>query len=285
MANINVLILELGPRSSSSGNSFPQYPGFENDVFNTIKDYFTSIPEPIIPCRYSNLLLSLYSKYLQKIRYCHNLSTFNTQTTLSQLDPTLPFDVDNELNLPANCVYETAFESVEPVTKIVPIDELAANFPSLVEHFQKHQVLSPPPKTVPKRTEQQMFPSKLCSSNSDLPMTTSKTFQALSTIPRKSSKHKKSQTSMETSPMKSDILYSIEDENNNRSSSNPDSSKNVFYEAIQLVLVIIPSANRRHLHLLVRMFYKILHNKDLCLLTSDSEELKRQVREQLLLNL
>src|SRR5690606_1287214 len=53
------------PKASGSGNCLPKYPGFEYDVFNLIREYFTNIEEPIIPFEFYLVLLNTFDSYMQ----------------------------------------------------------------------------------------------------------------------------------------------------------------------------------------------------------------------------
>lgn len=53
----------VGPDKGSE--SFPEYPGFEKDVFIMIRDYFESVSEPLTTHLLYPVLISIYSKYLR----------------------------------------------------------------------------------------------------------------------------------------------------------------------------------------------------------------------------
>ena len=122
--------------------------------------------EPIIPSSYYSVFIHVHRLYLSK----SHLKINNGHTK----------HINDDLGLPANCVYETIFSSKEPVTKIVPIDELSAVFPSFLHYFRQQQ-------------QQHSNPNSFVSSplsSSSINQFTSNTFRALSTIPRKSRNNK-----------------------------------------------------------------------------------------------
>ena len=284
LAYCNVFI--TGPKASGSGNCLPKYPGFESDVFNLIRDYFTNIEEPIIPFEFYNLIMCTFDNYCSETAFkSKNMSSFLKCPPSSR----------ELLNLPSNCVYETVFSGNEPVTKIVPIDELSTVFPNFADYFGRPILIN------------------ANSPMNSLPM--SDTFKAISTMPRSNSKLRPQITSsrgncistphnVKNSQMMSDILcldsppesgeymlnknmdlkrfYSLHRGKNYRTNSNitsqvGHSSTSKQYQLLQLILLTLPSANRRHLQLLLRLFHKIIRNKELCLLTKDSLALKEHV--------
>ncbi|CAB4066220.1 unnamed protein product [Lepeophtheirus salmonis] len=87
--------------TSESENPLPNYKGFENDVFNVIREYFTSLPAPLIP---HELYSHFASAYLRA-----SLVTSTPLYNSSKKRDTLP---------PKTC-YETAFMQESPVTRIV----------------------------------------------------------------------------------------------------------------------------------------------------------------------
>lgn len=282
------------PKASGSGNCLPKYPGFEYDVFKLIRDYFSNLEEPIIPFELYKLILSTFDNYIQenasKFTKHQNrkMASFLKSTSTIFQKEQVP---RNEINLPSNCVYETAFSGKEPVTKIVPIDELSTTFPNLADYFK------------PMIGKRQPF-SPMNSST----MSTSSTFKAISTMPRNSSKLRQLAQVNSSTPqnapncqMMSDILcldsppesseymlskdmwsqqrqfYSLRRNESRRSKASPLGTPSKNYKLLQLVLLTLPSPNRRHLQFLLRLFYKIIRNKELCLLTKDSQALKEQV--------
>lgn len=296
--------LFLGPKASGSGNCLPKYPGFEYDVFNLIRDYFINLEEPLIPFDYYKLLLSTFDSYWQENSGRKMPSFIKCNSAL--LKETSMSEPKNDINLPKNCVYETAFSGREPVTKIVPIDELSIVLPNYFPISSMNIIT------------QHNFKSVISPFNNS---TTSNTFRALSTMPRTSSKLRSQQLQCQFSnstpqgtkngQMMSDILcldsppesgeymlgkdmsqerqyHSLHRNQKNSVKSNihqiasplaqHSNTANKHYTLLQLILCTLPSSNRRHLQLLLRLFYKIIRNKELCLLTKDSVALKEHVR-------
>ncbi|KAH9412549.1 Domain found in Dishevelled, Egl-10, and Pleckstrin (DEP), partial [Dermatophagoides pteronyssinus] len=271
------------PKATGSANCLPKYPGFETDVFQLIRDYFINMEEPIIPSLYYQLFLTVYRLY----RSCLNV---DYQFPIDNNDSTKPKSntkhIDDDLGLPAICVYETAFSSKEPVTKIVPIDELSDIFPNFLHYFrqQKHQKYS-------------FNHSNINHSNE------TNTFRALSTMPRKNRRNKTTTPTFNTTtdnyhespPENSEYMfdktfstnsahhrfYSLQRQKSDKiRSSNDNHTKNStdnYYEILQLILLLLPNVNRRYLQLLIRLFARILSNKELCLLTNDSLTLKEHI--------
>lgn len=254
----------------------PKYPGFESDVFNLIRDYFTNIEEPIIPFEFYYIIINSFEKN-SKLTTRDNMSSFVATSTLKNENG---LHLKNELNLPSNCVYETVFSGSEPVTKIVPIDELSGVFPNIMDYFQEH-------------TKQSTFSKRFNSC-----VKTSSTFKAISTMPRNTSSKLNTQVNLSTPKkmeMFSDILYldsppeageymlekdtfTLKYHSLHRARQiNTNSMESRKHYLLQLILLTLPTANRRHLQLLIRLFHKIIHNKELCLLTKDSFELKKHV--------
>ena len=246
--------------------------------------------QPIIPSSYYSVFIHVHRLYLSK----SHLKINNGHTK----------HINDDLGLPANCVYETIFSSKEPVTKIVPIDELSAVFPSFLHYFRQQQ-----------QQQQHSNPNSFVSSplsSSSINQFTSNTFRALSTIPRKSRNNKNCFTT--TTPNTTDDRQKFESppENGeymfNKTFDDDCSSKRQFYslqrrksdkissrllnemetemesighqnhyELLQLLLILLPNVNRRYLQLLIRLFARILSNKEICLLTNDSLTLKEHV--------
>lgn len=272
-------IIILGPSATGSGNCLPKYPGFEYDVFKLIKEYFVNFEEPIIPYLYYHIFLDVYELYVKALLSSRKKTVSASYSNNSSI-------INHELGLPANCVYETVFSSKDPVTKIVPIDELSNIFPNLLEYFK-----------------QTTLKENLISQIS-LPMNVSRTsLPIVSTIPRHSTKKKYSidycsnlpQLFFESSQKNSKYIqnnsvnfqqyYSFSNRKGDLNiiselPSNIKTSSTLvdhYYELLQLLLLLLPSPNRRYLQLLIRLFYKMIRNKELCILTTDSFALKENV--------
>lgn len=248
-------------------------------MFKLIKEYFTNMEEPIIPSDFYHLITAIFELYLDELS-----------------GKKRSFKYNNELNLPSNCVYETAFSGKDPVTKIVSIDELSVAFPNLIEYFQRNS------KNLGANFGRTVNHISSVSST----VTPNNSFKTISTMPR-NAKLKSIDTltpKVLNQSGKSDINFAIESPpeageymlnkdfnlkkfyslRKNTKFSYSDivpqkrNVKNHYYELLQLILLVLPSPNRRHLQLLIRVFYKILRNKDLCLMTKDSIALKEHVR-------
>ncbi|XP_017494092.1 PREDICTED: DEP domain-containing protein 1A-like, partial [Rhagoletis zephyria] len=311
------------PKASGSGNCLPKYPGFEYDVFILVRDYFINLEEPIIPFEYYKLISNTFDSYSQEavalLRTKQSLPSFlkcNSALMTANESNNNNIIANDILNLPKNCVYETAFSGREPVTKIVPIDELSIVLPNYFSQLNGlKSVISP-------------FNSSTCSS--------SNTFRAISTMPRSGSKLRSQQQQRQcqqsfinnsnnnnstpqgvknTSQMMSDILclesppesgeymlgkdmsgdgsrrfYSLHRNRTRQSTRSSSSSQQQnmsvvqtlansrkYYTLLQMILFTLPSSNRRHLQLLLRLFHKIIRNKELCILTKDSVALKEHI--------
>ena len=61
-------MIYTGPEPPEPG--LPNYPGFEKDVFNVVKDYFTSQDEPLIPFIIYDLITDVFGKI---VLYCDKM--------------------------------------------------------------------------------------------------------------------------------------------------------------------------------------------------------------------
>lgn len=285
------------PKASGSGNCLPKYPGFEFDVFKLIRDYFINLEEPLIPFEFYSLLMETFDQHVRGSLMSNRKLPTNSLYNFSIKHPA------NDINLPSNCVYETVFSDKDPVTKIVPIDELSGMFPTILDLFR--------PNSIPTSTNSRTFVNSGNVSSSSI--LTNGTFQAISTMPRSSSSKLRTQRINSSTPqnsintqtqMFSDILHLDTPPETNKNANfrksyslsrsqirnaqrsnettqsiqmNSQAISTNNYQLLKLLLLLVPSSNRRHLQLLIRLFYKIIQNKELCLLTKDSITLKEQI--------
>lgn len=277
----------IGPKASGSGNCLPKYPGFEFDVFNLIKDYFTNMEEPIISFKFYKLIMLIFDCYSNEKSKQENFLSKNL------LQKSQFMQKVSDINLPSNCVYETAFSGKEPVTKIVSIDELSVAFPNLVKYFSQSSKDALSMANHSKNYE------------SVISTTTPNSYKTVSTMPRNSKIKNFDRTTPKLNQSNnSDLKFTLESppeageymlnkdfnlkkfyslRKNTKLSyvdilpESRSNKENKYYNLMQLILLLLPSSSRRHLHLLIRVFYKIIRNKDLCLLTKDSIALKEYV--------
>lgn len=208
----------------------------------------------------------IFNKYTQAIE-------------VRQPKPDQPKPLQNLLNLPTNCVYETAFSGCEPVTKIVPIDEFSGVFPDFIEYFQNTQSF-----TMSKTNTSLLSPPFNNSTN-----TANNTFRMAATLdrrhmraktptPRRLIDHTEHGFSLESPPESSEYMltknldtrrfHSLGRNFKQRKVNPPapppvESNKNDLYECLHLILLIFPSRNRRLLQLLIRMIHKVINNDQL----------------------
>ncbi|KAI7696077.1 hypothetical protein SSS_08129 [Sarcoptes scabiei] len=296
------------PKASGSGNCLPKYPGFEYDVFKLIREYFTNMDEPIIPEKFYQLLIDVFQLCNKPIVAKPQVSLISSSSNSNLRNDIISSksvynSLNYELGLPPNCVYETAFSGKEPVTKIVSIDEISSTFPDLVEFFKQYKTKSS--KMHCLNNYQSLNNSNYNGNSSNFATKNNKVVS--STIPKGLSAKRiySDENSLIVQNHKNDIsnklsfnsppesgeymlnknfnrFYSLRKKSKIHSLKDSDQmdatkSKQKYYECLQLILFSLPSINRRYLQLLIRMFHKIIENKELCLLTKNSVALKEYI--------
>ena len=348
--------MSLGPKASGSGSCLPKYPGFENDVFAVVRDYFVNIGIPLIPNQLYALVIHIYDIFstqdtpqpiyqnLRQNTMKNNTPLLSTADKLKrQLSSEKPMKTSTPIlesqtlntkttattvELPPNHVFETVFMGDKPVTKIVSIDELTNLFrghPRLKRANSFHRNCS--------SNKNQILENKRTEGNTQY-------IEAIATIPRSLRRHPipnslkspivdniyKSQYESPDSSTSSDrsggyhnfgfamqspgedgeymlcksvsSLSSIgispnprHDSKDNLSaqfskSSNNSHNLNTFVnkseekllKVLQMSLFLMPSPNRRHLHLLLRLLSKIIENKEIKFNLSEGTDLKTYVK-------
>ncbi len=139
-----------GPKASGSGSCLPKYPGFENDVFAVVRDYFVNIGIPLIPNQMYSFMIAIYDMFTNEpnnenaLNYVHKNANQKLSPILSVMEklkretmsdndlmtstPIQENQVLTTVQLPPNHIFETFFMGDNPVTKIVSIDELTNLF-------------------------------------------------------------------------------------------------------------------------------------------------------------
>ena len=66
------LYFVLSPGPEQVDSSLPSYPGFERDVFGVVKDYFHSLPEPLMTYDMYEVITNVYGGYISKLQeFCY----------------------------------------------------------------------------------------------------------------------------------------------------------------------------------------------------------------------
>ncbi|CAG2100175.1 unnamed protein product [Medioppia subpectinata] len=344
LANCKRRLFAIRPKASGSDSCLPKYPGFENDVFGVVRDYFINIGIPLIPNQLYSLIIHIYDKYTNtggqqtyatinarntyglKVRpiqiptptllCCNKPQT--TSTPIAGSGGPLPSPTTT-VDLPPNHVYETAFMGENPVTKIVSIDELTNLFAtssrlkscdSLCDKYAAAKCLamrrasSPTPEnrrfvdaiaTIPRNRRHLLSPvggdgtaykspiaasiykTQFRSPDSSASSTHSAfgyhNFGFAMQSPAEDGQYMESKSvcslsSIHLSPIShnnpnDNLSAQFSNNSSNKSDTIVNTNDEKLLEALRMTLFLMPSANRRHLHLLLRLLSKILQNKEI----------------------
>ncbi|XP_054162437.1 DEP domain-containing protein 1A-like [Oppia nitens] len=322
------------PKASGSDSCLPKYPGFENDVFAVVRDYFINIGIPLIPNQLYPLIIHIYDKFTFKSiipsNTIHmNSLNLNRKSMSNQMPTPVHYTLTAKLNkqntstpilesqapkttvdLPPNHIYETVFMGDIPVTKIVSIDELTnlfVNNPRIRSRssFRENSYRNQPMKSndctnryvdaittiprIPRKfncykspISESIYKTRYQSPNSsagsngspfgyynygfamqspteDGEYMENKSVSSLSTIQMSpvSQSDPKDNLSAQFSKSSNNSLQ------NTVINKNDDNNEEKLIETLRLCLLLMPSSNRRHLHLLLRLMSKIIQNKEI----------------------
>lgn len=85
------------------------YPGFKNDVYSVIKDYFLNSEEPLIPVTFYEIFISILVLIERHDHMCNKKVQFTEKNISNCISP----------QLPSNMCWETEFSSDHPKTCVV----------------------------------------------------------------------------------------------------------------------------------------------------------------------
>ncbi|CAG2162925.1 unnamed protein product [Oppiella nova] len=309
------------PKASGSDSCLPKYPGFENDVFAVVRDYFINIGIPLIPNQLYALITHIYDKHTasptfasinHRLNRNHKPKAIEIPTPIlccqkqqNTSTPIVESQAPTTVELPPNHVFETVFMGETPVTKIVSIDELNNLFAnnsrikscdSFCDKYsainrQTHQKFENSRyveaiTTIPRNRRQLLYKSPITEniykSKYQSPESSAGSpnsyynFGFAMQSPTEDGEYMESKSvsslsSIHMSPVSRNSQYDNLSAQFSKSSNNSSDNSNTIVnqnsdklvESLRLSLFLMPSPNRRHLHLLLRLLLKIIQNKEI----------------------